>query len=269
MAQVELDKVSPATAAALQVGDSGDTITVPSGVTLTTTDATVSVPTTISVLTEIKTNKISPATGTAFTFGDSGDTFNIPSGATITNSGTASGFGDCVLLSTQTVSSSVTGVEFTTGFSTDYKEYVFKCSGLNTTVEDFVNFQCSTDGGSSYGVTNTSTFFWAYHTGANATLLEYRTAVDRHQSTDFIPVFGNTTAGSSYAASGEIHLFNPSSTTYVKNHYSRGTSFGNTDWAMDTYVAGYFNTTTAINAIKFTYSSGNIQAGTIRMYGYT
>ena len=94
MPTVLLDKVSPATAAALQLGDSGDTITVPSGVTLTATDATVSVPATITASTEIKTNKISPGSGTAFTFGDSGDTFNIPSGATITNSGTASGFGD-------------------------------------------------------------------------------------------------------------------------------------------------------------------------------
>ena len=96
MPTVLLDKVSPATAAALQLGDSGDTITVPSGVTLTATDATVSLPATITASTEIKTNKISPGSGTAFTFGDSGDTFNIPSGATITNSGTASGFGSNV-----------------------------------------------------------------------------------------------------------------------------------------------------------------------------
>ena len=80
MPTLDLDKVSPATSAALQLGDSGDTITVPSGVTLTATQATVSLPATITASTEIKTNKISPGSGTAFTFGDSGDTFNIPSG---------------------------------------------------------------------------------------------------------------------------------------------------------------------------------------------
>ena len=87
MSEIKVNKISPATGTAFTVGDSGDTFTVPSGATLTTTDATVNLPV------EIKTNKISPATGTAFTLGDSGDTFTVPSGATITNSGTASGFG--------------------------------------------------------------------------------------------------------------------------------------------------------------------------------
>ena len=78
---------------AITIGASGDTVTIPSGATLTTTNATVNLPATLSVTTELKTNKISPASGTAFTLGDSGDTFTIPSGATITNSGTATGFG--------------------------------------------------------------------------------------------------------------------------------------------------------------------------------
>ena len=104
MPTILLDKVSPATAAALQIGDSGDTITVPSGVTLTATDATVSLPATITASTEIKTNKISPGSGTAFIFGDSGDTFNIPAGVTLTNDGTAAGaWGDMALLSSQTI----------------------------------------------------------------------------------------------------------------------------------------------------------------------
>ena len=80
MSTLNVDKVDPSTGTALELGTSGDTITVPTGVGLTVTD-------------EVKTNKVSPATGTAFALGDSGDTFTVPSGATIVNSGTATGFG--------------------------------------------------------------------------------------------------------------------------------------------------------------------------------
>jgi hypothetical protein len=80
MGTVYVDKLDPQSGTALEIGSSGDTITVPTGAGLTVTD-------------EVKTNKISPSSGTAFTLGDSGDTFTVPSGATITNSGTATGFG--------------------------------------------------------------------------------------------------------------------------------------------------------------------------------
>jgi hypothetical protein len=80
MSTLNVDKVDPSSGTALEIGSSGDTVTVPTGAGLTVTD-------------EVKTNKISPATGTAFAMGDSGDTFTGPSGATIVNSGTATGFG--------------------------------------------------------------------------------------------------------------------------------------------------------------------------------
>jgi len=92
MSEVKVNKISPRSGTDVTLGDASDTFTVPSGVTLTTTNATVNLPTTVTATTEVKTNKISPATGTAFTLGDSGDTFTIPSGATLTNSGTATGF---------------------------------------------------------------------------------------------------------------------------------------------------------------------------------
>jgi len=120
---IKVDKLDPQSGTALEIGTSGDTVTVPSGVGLTLTDSTLLLPTTINtdkidpksgtaleigtsgdtitvptgagltVTDEVKTNKISPATGTAFALGDSGDTFTVPSGATIVNSGTATGFG--------------------------------------------------------------------------------------------------------------------------------------------------------------------------------
>ena len=221
MPTLDLDKVSPATAAALQLGDSGDTITVPSGVTLTTTDATVSLPATITASTEIKTNKISPGSGTAFTFGDSGDTFNVPSGATITNSGTASGFGDCVLLSTQTASSSAS-ISFTSGIDNTYKEYVFVFINIQPAT-DSTDFRIafSSDGGSSYGITKTTTYFEAHNSEAGSGSLGYNwTSEDLAQSTNPQILFRGIGSDTDESSCGELHLFNPASTTYVKNFYA-------------------------------------------------
>jgi len=95
---IKVDKLDPQSGTALEIGTSGDTVTVPSGVGLTLTDSTLLLPTTVTATTEVKTNKISPATGTAFAIGDSGDTFTVPSGATIVNSGTATGFGGGLVL---------------------------------------------------------------------------------------------------------------------------------------------------------------------------
>jgi hypothetical protein len=88
MSTLNVDKVDPSSGTALELGTSGDTITVPTGAGLTVVD-------------EVKTNKVSPATGTAFALGDSGDTFTVPSGATIVNSGTATGFGGGKILQIQ------------------------------------------------------------------------------------------------------------------------------------------------------------------------
>ena len=118
MSKVEVDAIEPQSGTALTVGASGDTITVPSGAILTTTNATVNLPATTTVSTELKTNKISPASGTAFTLGDSGDTFTVPAGATITNSGTATGFGGGkigqVLTATDETLRSTTSTSFVT-----------------------------------------------------------------------------------------------------------------------------------------------------------
>lgn len=112
---LKVDKLDPQSGTALEIGTSGDTITVPSGASLTLTDSTLSLPTTITSTTEVKTNKISPASGVAFTLGDSGDTFTVPSGATIVNSGTATGFGGGLVL--QVIRASTTTITATTSTS--------------------------------------------------------------------------------------------------------------------------------------------------------
>ena len=99
---LKVDKLDPQSGTALEIGTSGDTVTVPTGAGLTVTD-------------EVKTNKISPATGAAFALGDSGDTFTVPSGATIVNSGTATGFGAVLTGSTNNTVTTVTAANAISG----------------------------------------------------------------------------------------------------------------------------------------------------------
>ena len=176
--------------------------------------------------------------------------------------------GSLVLLSTQTASSSST-ISFTSGIDSTYKEYIFKFIDIHPATDSVTfSFQGSTDTGSSYGVTMTTSFFNAYHNEADsATNLGYRTAEDLAQSTSFQGFQSNYGNGNDENGVGFLHLFDPSNTTFVKHFISRSSNYHKDDYAIDNYVAGYFNTTSAIDAIQFKMSSGNIDSGTIKLYG--
>jgi len=209
----------------------------------------------------LKANTLKDAGGnTIFTSDGSGNLSSVNSG-----------FGSAqVLLSTQTASDSAS-LSFTSGIDSTYKEYLFEwCYIQPDTNNTNFTFQASTDGGSNYNTTVTSTFFNARHNEANSdAALDYEGNMDQAQGTAYQVCSIFTGADADECTNGVIHLFNPSSTTYVKNWYGR-TSSTNGDTspaAMDGYPAGYFNTTSAINAISFKYASGNIAAGKIKMYG--
>ena len=171
------------------------------------------------------------------------------------------------LLSTQTVTDQAS-VSFTSGIDSTYKEYVFKFININPATDNVdLTFQASTDGGSAYGVTCTDTYFRIEHTEADGgPYFGYHTGADQAESTDFIKLPIGVGNGSDESASGELQLFNPASTTYVKNWYSIGQEYFESSAALQSFPAGYFNTTTAINAIQFKMSSGNLD-GKIKMYG--
>ena len=179
-----------------------------------------------------------------------------------------------VLLSTQTASSSAT-ISFTSGIDSTYKEYIFKFINIHPandgTGEDVdFTFQVSTNTGSSYGVAITNTHFRAfnYESGAGQGL-GYLTGEDFAQSTSFINVTENGTSGGANDEhlTGTFHLFDPSNTTFVKHFISRFNFNTAQDSFQDQYIAGYVNTTSAVDAIQFKYDSGNIDSGTIKMYG--
>ena len=175
--------------------------------------------------------------------------------------------GSLNLISTTTASSSST-LSITSGLDSTYKEYIFMFNNIHPSSNDTsfqINF--SIDGGSNYNVTKTSTFFQAFHgeDGAVGTF-QYQSSLDLTQSTSDQIVIGQIGNGSDEAGSGFLHLFAPSDTTFVKHYIIRGSRVGN-NYNSDYFIAGYGNTTSAINALRFAMSSGNIDSGTIDMYG--
>jgi len=186
----------------------------------------------------------------------------------ITAFGSISSLGSLTHIATQTASSSAS-LSFTSGIDSTYKEYIFYFVNMHPATDNTaLSFQGSTDGGSSYGVTVTTSFFNAYHNEAgNTTNLGYRTGEDLAQSTDFQLFQSNYGGGNDESGSGYLHLFNPSSTTFVKHFISRSSNYHQADYAMDNYIGGYFNTTSAVDAVQFKMTSGNIDSGTITLYG--
>jgi len=176
--------------------------------------------------------------------------------------------GSLTLLSTATASGS-SSIEFTSGIDSTYDVYCFEFINIHP-ANDGVNFQfnISTDGGSNYNVAKTSTTFEAYHDEADTgSSLYYDGGADLAQGTGNQELFGTLGNDADQNLIGKMFLFNPSSTTYVKHFMiiNQGNHFGN--YSVNDYIAGYGNTTSAINAIKFVMSSGNIDDGTIKMYG--
>ena len=176
--------------------------------------------------------------------------------------------GALTLISTQTASSSAS-ISFTSGIDSTYDSYVFKFINIHPAT-DGVNFefQGSIDGGSNYNVTMTTTYFNANHNeGDTITNLSYSPAQDQAQGTGFQNLVLSIGNDADQEASGELQIFNPSSTTFVKQFISRVNEYTSDNQNADRFIAGYFNTTSAIDAIKFQMSSGNIDDGIIKLYG--
>jgi len=177
--------------------------------------------------------------------------------------------GDLVLLTTNTITSGVASSSFTSNIDSTYNTYVFKFINIHP-ASDNVKFQfnMSTDGGSNYNVTKTSTYFRSAHNeGDSDTTLGYSTSHDLAQSTAYQTICVDIGADNDQANSGYLYLFSPSSTTFVKHFISLINAAQYQDYTSDNYFAGYGNTTSAVDAIDFKMSSGNIDSGVIKMYG--
>jgi hypothetical protein len=172
------------------------------------------------------------------------------------------------LISSQTANNSAS-ISFTTGIDSTYKAYKFvfvNCHPATNNV--FFQFNMSTDSGSNYNVTKTTTSFYSYHTESDsAASLTYDTGQDLAQSTSYQNLLYGISNDNDSAGSGELTIFNPSSTTYVKHFIAKSHTAATSPYAIKFYYAGYGNTTSAVNAIRFQMSSGNIDDGKIYLYG--
>jgi hypothetical protein len=195
----------------------------------------------------------------------------ISNGTTILDNGAFSvSLGSQVLLSEQTASASAS-ISFTSGIDSTYPIYKFEFISIHPqNLGEALRVNFSTDGGSNYNVTKTTTVFVSQHfENDSSTSLSYITGQDIAQGTgdQILNVLANDNDS---GCSGEMFLYNPSSTTFVKHFMARTESFvesGGNPKLQDQFVAGYGNTTSSIDAVRFLMTTGNLDAGTIKLYG--
>ena len=197
----------------------------------------------------------------------------VSNGTTILDAGAFSAsLGSMVHIKTLTASSSAT-LSFVDGASSvvldsTYPIYLFKFFNIHPQT-DGVRFTVGfRDGGSDYDATKTSTYFEARHNeGDTGTALAYETGEDLANGTGFQPVQRNLSNDNDHGTTGEMFLFNPASTTFAKHFLIRASGHHQSDYELDTHVAGYINVTAAIDAVQFKMDNGNVDAGTIKLYG--
>lgn len=176
--------------------------------------------------------------------------------------------GDLVFISKQTASSSAS-ISFTSGIDSSYKEYIFFFNNIHPQTDGaFFSFQSDTGTNTNYNQTITSTYFQSRHDeGDTDTQLAYNTGNDLAQSTSFQKLSQSLANENDACLSGYLHIFNPSSSTFVKHFIARTQQMTDSDFSFDLHIAGYFNLTTALTRFQFKFDSGNIDAGDILLYG--
>ena len=186
----------------------------------------------------------------------------------ITQFGSISSLGSLTHIATQTASSSAS-VSFTSGIDSTYKEYIFYFVNMHPATDSvYFSFQANAVGGSGYNETITSTFFVAQHSEAGSGAeIGYSGSRDQAQGTAIQNISDTIGNDNDQSLSGFLHLFNPSSTTFVK-HFNAKTQIAHpSNFSMNCFTAGYFNTTSALDEIQFSMSSGNIDSGQILLFG--
>jgi len=179
------------------------------------------------------------------------------------------------LIKTQTASDSAY-LDFIDGTSdvvldSTYDEYMFVFTDVRPEVngvEFTFQVNATDDAGGSYDSSNiTSTCFTASHNEAGtSTSFAYVTGFDQAQTANFQVIAPDISNGGDKSAAGILHLFSPSSTTYVKHFYCRSQVGHFENYSQDHFTSGYINDTTAIDEIRFKVSSDNFN-GVIQLYG--
>ena len=177
--------------------------------------------------------------------------------------------GAMTLITSTTLSSAAANITFASGINSTYKQYVFKFINIHPSATSYfqVNFR---DGSTAYDATKTSTAFGTLHTeDDSSTSLAYVAGSDLAEGTGVQRLTtGELNSGNANdSLSGHLHLFNPSDTTFVKHFMSTVNYSNNSPASENSFIDGYCNVTAAIDGVQFSMSSGNIDLGTIKMYG--
>ena len=198
-----------------------------------------------------------------------GETITVANGGTgVTTASALANTGNLVLLSSQTASGDAS-INFTSDIDSTYKIYVFKFFDIHPSADEELTFQVSTDGGSNYNTTVIAGFHRIQlltTDGSSAT-----SAMDTNVNDVNVTTYSKLTrpitqsASNSASSSGELIIYNPSGTTFFKHFQSDVNTYGN--FTQRAFKGGMFKTASAINAVSFKMDSGNIDAGTISMYG--
>ena len=186
----------------------------------------------------------------------------------VTAFGSISSLGSLTHIATQTASSSAS-LSFTSGIDSTYKEYIFYFVNMHPATDNVnFSFNFSADTGSNYNVTKTTTAFQSLHDEADsATQLGYVSGYDLAQGTGVQILTDAIGNDNDQCMSGYLHLFNPSSTTFVKHFIAVTNSVLYHNYSFQLFTSGYANTTSAVDAIQFQMESGNIDSGQILLFG--
>jgi len=172
---------------------------------------------------------------------------------------------------TASSSSSISFVDGTSNvvFDDTYKSYIFKFIDIHPATDNvYLSFQGNAVGGSGFNETITSTFFRAGHAENDGdAFLSYDASNDQAQGSAFQHITRNIGNGNDECAVGTLQIFNPASTTFVKHFIATTQIYYSGDYSYETFIAGYINTTSAIDEIQFKMDSGNIDSGIIKLYG--
>jgi len=181
--------------------------------------------------------------------------------------GSITGLGNLVFISRSTASSSAS-LSITSGIDSTYKEYIFVFNNIHPATTANFTFQVNASGQTGFNETMTTTAFRATHfeSGASASL-DYKTNIDQAQGTSYQVMAEQISTGNDESCSGTLHLFEPSSDTFVKHFMTNLSAYMDSTTSHNYFTAGYINTTSAITEIDFKMSTGNIDSGTIDMYG--
>ena len=234
----------------------------------------------------VATTVLPEATGEVLTFGDTGDAIaisgdslnlNVLQDAGGNNIFTSNGSGTLTSTALSGAfnfisNSSITNgnsIEITSNIDSTYDVYIFTINIQGTLAGGNFNFQCSTDGGSNYNTTITSSAFRTKHLYSGSTALNLESGYSQAQGTSYQTIAGYARSIGDFSGTsvtGEVWLFNPASTTFVKQFHTNHTLFSHDEATVNYFMAGYYNTTSAINAISFKPSNGQFY-GNIKMYG--